>query len=124
MNLLMLLLQEDARPIEVPNPMGAHTWFIILAVGAFLAWATSYSLQSFFLQLERIASGPGEKRAYGEDNKPRVGAHRIGHFYRSCIFLQEQQHEQVHQCFSLAPQSAQNLFVIGFLELQEGQTAS
>src|SRR5439155_277077 len=124
MNLLMLLLlQEDARPIEVPNPMGAHTWFIILAVGAFLAWATSYSLQLQKEALERIASGPGEKRAYGEDNKPRVGAHRIGHFYRSCIFLQEQ-HEQVHQCFSLAPQSAQNLFVIGFLELQEGQTAS
>jgi len=25
--------------------MGIHTWFIILAVGAFLAWSISYSLQ-------------------------------------------------------------------------------
>ena len=58
MNLLMLLLQEDARPIEVPNPMGAHTWFIILAVGAFLAWATSYSLQ---LQKEALARKKGRE---------------------------------------------------------------
>lgn len=25
--------------------MGAHTWFIIIAVGAFLLWCISYSLQ-------------------------------------------------------------------------------
>jgi hypothetical protein len=42
---LLLALQADTRPIEVPNAMGAHTWFIILAVGAFLAWSISYSLQ-------------------------------------------------------------------------------
>jgi hypothetical protein len=46
MMLLLLLAQEDGvRTAEVPNAMGAHTWFIILAVGAFLAWAISYSLQ-------------------------------------------------------------------------------
>ena len=46
--LLMLLAQagdEGARPVKVPNAMAAHTWFIILAVGAFLAWSISYSLQ-------------------------------------------------------------------------------
>ena len=39
--------QDDTAPhsTEVPNPMGIHTWFIILAVGAFLAWSISYSLQ-------------------------------------------------------------------------------
>ena len=25
--------------------MGAHTWFIIIAIGAFLLWSISYSLQ-------------------------------------------------------------------------------
>lgn len=45
MNLLLLLVQEGARTSEVPNVMGAHTWFVILAVGAFLAWSISYSLQ-------------------------------------------------------------------------------
>ena len=39
--------QDDTAPhsTEVPNPMGIHTWFIISAVGAFLAWSISYSLQ-------------------------------------------------------------------------------
>jgi len=39
--------QDDTAPhsTEVPNPMGIHTWFIIFAVGAFLAWSISYSLQ-------------------------------------------------------------------------------
>ena len=46
MMLLLLLAQDDgARTADVPNPMGAHTWFIILAVGAFLLWCISYSLQ-------------------------------------------------------------------------------
>lgn len=44
--------EEGPREIEVPNPMGAHTWFIILAVGAFLAWCISYTLQ---LQRERLS---------------------------------------------------------------------
>ena len=44
--LLLLLLQgEEPKTAEVPNAMGAHTWFIILAVAAFLAWSISYSLQ-------------------------------------------------------------------------------
>ena len=46
--LLMLLVQagdEGGRPVNVPNAMAAHTWFIILAVGAFLAWSISFSLQ-------------------------------------------------------------------------------
>ena len=45
MNLLLLLVQEDTRTAEVPNAMGAHTWFVILAVGAFLTWSISYSIQ-------------------------------------------------------------------------------
>lgn len=45
MNFLLLLLQEEAAPFKVPNAMAAHTWFIILAVGAFLVWSVSYSLQ-------------------------------------------------------------------------------
>jgi hypothetical protein len=56
--LLLLLLQEEPRPIEVPNAMGAHTWFIILAAGAFLAWAISYSLQ---LQREALARKKGRE---------------------------------------------------------------
>lgn len=45
MNFLSLLLvQEGARTAEAPNPMGIHTWFIILAAGSFLAWSISYSL--------------------------------------------------------------------------------
>jgi hypothetical protein len=44
---LAALAQEEAGPrlIQVPNPMAAHTWFIIAAVGAFLAWCISYVLQ-------------------------------------------------------------------------------
>jgi hypothetical protein len=46
MMLLLLLAQEEsAKTADVPNAMGAHTWFIILAVGAFLLWSISYSLQ-------------------------------------------------------------------------------
>ena len=32
-------------PIQVPNPMAAHTLFIILITAAFLAWAGSFSIQ-------------------------------------------------------------------------------
>ena len=46
MTLLLLLAQDEgARTADVPNAMGAHTWFIILAAGAFLLWSISYSLQ-------------------------------------------------------------------------------
>ena len=46
MTLLLLLAQDDgARTADVPNAMGAHTWFIIIAAGAFLLWCISYSLQ-------------------------------------------------------------------------------
>src|SRR5438876_2854945 len=55
---LLLLLQDNARPIEVPNAMGAHTWFVILAVGAFLAWSISYSLQ---LHREALARRKGRE---------------------------------------------------------------
>src|SRR5262245_39593847 len=60
MTLLLLLAQaaqdEGARTADVPNPMGAHTWFIILAVGAFLLWSISYSLQ---LHKEALARRKG-----------------------------------------------------------------
>src|SRR3989475_11345456 len=42
MTLLLLFLQDQQT---VHNAMGAHTWFIILAVGAFLLWSISYSIQ-------------------------------------------------------------------------------
>jgi len=46
MMLLLLLAQDEAaRTSDVPNAMGAHTWFVIIAVGAFLLWCISYSLQ-------------------------------------------------------------------------------
>ena len=43
--------EEGPREVQLPNPMGAHTWFIIIAVGAFLAWCISFALQ---LQRERL----------------------------------------------------------------------
>ena len=59
---MMLLLQvaqdEGARTADVPNAMGAHTWFIILAVGAFLLWSISYSLQ---LHKEALARKKGRE---------------------------------------------------------------
>ena len=36
--------------------MGAHTWFVIFAVGAFLLWSISYSLQ---LHKEALAKRKG-----------------------------------------------------------------
>ena len=46
MTLLLLLAQDQgASTADVPNAMGAHTWFVIIAVGAFLLWCISYSLQ-------------------------------------------------------------------------------
>ena len=59
MNLLLLLLQDDAGPVKVPNAMGAHTWFIILAVGTFLLWSISYSLQ---LQKEALQRRKGREQ--------------------------------------------------------------
>ena len=47
-----LAQEEGPREIQLPNPMGAHTWFIVVAVGAFLAWCISFALQ---LQRERLA---------------------------------------------------------------------
>ena len=49
---------EGARTADVPNAMGAHTWFIILAIGAFLAWSISYSLQ---LHREALARRKGRE---------------------------------------------------------------
>jgi hypothetical protein len=55
---LLLLGQADggAQTADVPNAMGAHTWFVILAVGAFLLWSISYSLQ---LHKEALARRKG-----------------------------------------------------------------
>jgi hypothetical protein len=52
---LAALAQEEEGPrlIQIPNPMAAHTWFIIAAVGAFLAWCISYVLQFRRNQLEK-----------------------------------------------------------------------
>ena len=59
MTLLLLLAQDDgARTAEVSNAMGAHTWFIIIAAGAFLLWCISYSLQ---LHKEALARKKGRE---------------------------------------------------------------
>ena len=59
MMLLMLFAQEEgAKTADVPNAMGAHTWFIIAAVGAFLLWSISYSLQ---LHREALARKKGRE---------------------------------------------------------------
>jgi hypothetical protein len=59
MMLLLLLAQVDAaRTADVPNAMGAHTWFVIIAVGAFLLWCLSYSLQ---LHKEALARKKGRE---------------------------------------------------------------
>jgi hypothetical protein len=59
MMLLLLLAQDDgARTADVPNAMGAHTWFVIIAVGAFLLWCLSYSLQ---LHKEALARRKGRE---------------------------------------------------------------
>jgi hypothetical protein len=57
MPLLLFLLQDSGtQTADVPNAMGAHTWFIIIAVGAFLLWSISYSLQ---LHKEALARRKG-----------------------------------------------------------------
>jgi hypothetical protein len=57
--LLLLLVQDDgARTADVHNAMGAHTWFIIIGVGAFLLWCISYSLQ---LHKEALARRKGRE---------------------------------------------------------------
>jgi hypothetical protein len=59
MMLLLLLAQDDAaRTADVPNAMGAHTWFVIIAVGAFLLWCLSYSMQ---LHKEALARRQGRE---------------------------------------------------------------
>jgi hypothetical protein len=59
MTLLLLFAQEEtAKTADVPNAMGAHTWFIILAAGAFLLWSISYSLQ---LHKEALARKKGRE---------------------------------------------------------------
>ena len=49
---------EGPKSAEVPNAMGAHTWFIILALGALLLWGISYSLQ---LQKEAMSRKKGRE---------------------------------------------------------------
>jgi hypothetical protein len=58
---LTALAQEEVgpRPIHVANPMEAHTWFIVAAVGAFLAWCISYVLQ---FRKNQAARGDKSKR--------------------------------------------------------------
>jgi len=60
--LLLVIAQgaqnEGATTADVPNAMGVHTWFIIIAVGAFLLWCVSYSLQ---LHKEALARRKGRE---------------------------------------------------------------
>src|SRR5436190_13772328 len=67
MMLLLLLAQDEgARTADVPNAMGVHTWFIILATGAFLAWSISYSLQ---LHKEAVARRKGRENLKGRKDE-------------------------------------------------------
>ena len=64
--------QDDNTPRSavVPSPMGIHTWFIIAAFGAFLAWCISYSLQLQKESLKRRTSREGlilRKNQYVEE---------------------------------------------------------
>ena len=63
--------QDDNTPRSavVPSPMSIHTWFIIAAVGAFLAWCISYSLQLQKEALKRRTSREGlmRRRSQYED---------------------------------------------------------
>lgn len=56
--ILLLLAQAEggSDTANVPNAMGAHMWFVIIAVGAFLLWSISYSLQ---LHKEALARRKG-----------------------------------------------------------------
>jgi hypothetical protein len=56
--ILLLFAQAEggSDTANVPNAMGAHTWFVIIAVGAFLLWSISYSLQ---LHKEALARRKG-----------------------------------------------------------------
>jgi hypothetical protein len=58
MNFLLLLLQEEAVPVKMPNAMATHNWFVILAIGAFLLWSISYSLH---LQKEALKRKKGRE---------------------------------------------------------------
>lgn len=63
--------QDDNTPRSavVPSPMSIHTWFIIAAVGAFLAWCISYSLQLQKEALKRRTSREAlmQRRSQYED---------------------------------------------------------
>ena len=50
---------NSPRSAVVPSPMGIHTWFIIVFVGAFLALCISYSLQLQKEALKRRTSREG-----------------------------------------------------------------
>jgi hypothetical protein len=50
--------ETEIKDVKVPNPMGVHTWFIIVAVGVFLAWCISYCLQ-----MRKESARPRPKRA-------------------------------------------------------------
>jgi len=71
---LALRAQDEggARSIELPNPMSPHTWFIIVAVGAFLAWCISYVLQ---LQQEKLAGKAKPQRESLLRRKEELLAH-------------------------------------------------
>jgi hypothetical protein len=66
MVLLLLAQDQGAKTADVPNAMGAHTWFIIIVVGAFLAWSISYSLQ---LHKEALARKKGREDIVSRKNE-------------------------------------------------------
>jgi hypothetical protein len=51
-----LFAQDEPHSVNLPNAMTIHTWFIIGATGAFLAWSLSYSIQLQRESLERRKS--------------------------------------------------------------------
>jgi hypothetical protein len=57
---------QDARSVDLPNAMNIHTWFIIGAAGAFLAWCISYAIQLQREAMER-KSDHGDLRQQKEE---------------------------------------------------------
>ncbi len=63
--------QEGPRSIDLPNEMNLHTWFIIGAVGAFLAWCLSYAIQLHKEALE-LQKGRGHLLGQKDDILNRI----------------------------------------------------
>src|SRR5437867_13153827 len=107
------------RPRLLPGfQIGESIEQLFLSANEFLPpFLSSHRL---FMKLQRVADAPEQKCADCEDDKPGMRTHRVGDIHCSCPLILQEEQQYGHQRFSLAPHSAQNLFVFGFLMPQEG----